>query len=233
MHSEIPIPGKLVAFIAALMLCCASLASAKGLTSKPKPAAKASSKQKIPQTDIYLHPKPAIDSARVHKLYLGGDFDEAIELLEESIKGNLNLSHGDSVFFCKHLGVMYAATYETREKGKYYMHLLLTVEPTARILDMYASDMIYMIFKNIQEEFEATRYGSDLDHSLIKTAKFDSMPVPKTPPQPSESKSSNGHALVWVGATTVAVAAGVGAYFLFGSKTEVTKQTDHPFPASE
>jgi hypothetical protein len=66
-------------------------------------------------------------------------------------------SHEDSVFLFKHLGVMHAAKYETREKGKHYMVKLLEVEPTAKILDMYASDMIYMIFKNIKDELDATR----------------------------------------------------------------------------
>ena len=232
MRGEIRNPATLAAWVAAAIFFLATLASAKAPNSQPKPTAKASAKQKIPRTDIYLHPKPAIDSARVHKLYLGGDFDEAIELLEESIKDKRDFSHGDSVFFCKHLGVMYAATYETREKGKYYMHLLLTVEPTARILDMYASDMIYMIFKNIQEEFEATRYGADHDHSLVKTAKADSMPVSKTPPPKAESKSAGGHAMVWVGATTAVVAAGVAAYMIFGDEPPAAKQVDHTFPGN-
>ncbi len=74
-------------------------------------------------------------------------------MLEGDLKEKRLRSHGDSVFAFKHLGVMYAAQEATREKGKYYMLQLLYVEPTARIMDMYASDMIYMIFRNIQEEF--------------------------------------------------------------------------------
>lgn len=74
-------------------------------------------------------------------------------MLEGDLKDKRLRSHGDSVFAFKHLGVMYAAQEATREKGKYYMLQLLYVEPTARIMDMYASDMIYMIFRNIQEEF--------------------------------------------------------------------------------
>ncbi len=49
---------------------------------------------------------------------------------------------------------MYTATYATMKKGKQYMYQLLTIEPSVRIMDMYASDMIDMIFRNVQSEFE-------------------------------------------------------------------------------
>jgi hypothetical protein len=98
--------------------------------------------------------KPALDTARIHGLYLDGDFDQAVRSLEGALKSRKALNHADSVFIFKHLGVMYAATPATREKGRYYMLQLISIEPTARILDMYASDMIYLIFRNIQEEFE-------------------------------------------------------------------------------
>ena len=60
-------------------------------------------------------------------------------------------------FVYKHLGVMYAAQQSTRDKGKHFMHQLIAIEPTAKILDMYASDMIHLIFRNVQEEFEVKR----------------------------------------------------------------------------
>src|SRR6185503_3085647 len=100
-------------------------------------------------------PASVPDTNRIHSSYLDGDFDKATQMLEAWLAAKRPMSHSDSVFAFKHLGVMYAARNDTREKGKYYMYQLLTVEPTARILDMYASDMIYMIFKNIQDEVAA------------------------------------------------------------------------------
>ncbi len=97
-----------------------------------------------------------LDTVAMHAVYLDGDFDKATQVLEGALKQK-NLQHGDSVFIFKHLGVMYAAREETREKGKYFMYKLITAEPLTNILDMYASDMIYMIFKNIKDEFEANR----------------------------------------------------------------------------
>jgi hypothetical protein len=174
-------------------------------------------------------PKPLIDTAKVRSLYLDGDFDEAIKILETGIKEKRPFDHDDSVFFCKHLGVMYAAKYDTREKGKYYMHMLLMVEPTARILDMYASDMIYMIFKNIQDEFDQTRMRlGRAEKNLKGNAQTDSLPITNTQKPNSESKRSSGHPLIWVGATTAVVGVGVVAYFIFNN-SQSTKHVDAAF----
>ena len=197
-------------------------APAKKSAPRAKPAARsATAKPETTFTEIWAGRKPPFDSGKVRRYYLDGDFDEAIEILETAIKEKRPMNHGDSVFYCKHLGVMYAAKYETREKGKYYMHQLLMVEPTARILDMYASDMIYMIFKNIQDEFDATRMRLGRAEKNWK-GNQDSMPVAKTPPpkaQPSES-----HTLAWVGAGSAVVAAGVAAYFIFGDSPQTVKR---------
>jgi hypothetical protein len=142
------------------------------------------------------HAAPAnkLDTAHIHKTYLDGDFDLAIELIEDAQKHGGPFSHQDSVFIFKHLGVMHAAKYETREKGKHYMVKLLEVEPTAKILDMYASDMIYMIFKNIKDEFDATR------------PEF-AQPSHKARPKAAEGGKRTSYA--WVGWTAgVAAAAG-------------------------
>jgi hypothetical protein len=116
-----------------------------------------------------------LDTAQIHQTYLDGDFDQAIELIEEAQKYGGPFSHQDSIFIFKHLGVMHAAKYETREKGKHYMVQLLNVEPTAKILDMYASDMIYMIFKNIKDELDASRpltASPDSKHPIAEGGKL-------------------------------------------------------------
>ena len=167
----------------------------------------------------------------VRKLYLDGDFEEAIQILDNALKSKGPFDHRDSVLIFKHLGVMYAANYETREKGKYYMHQLLMVEPTARIMDMYASDMIYMIFKNIQDEFESsrTKYERAESHligngraesDIAITTKGGSMhPVP-----PKRSRA----AAYWLGATGTVVAVGVTAYFIMADQPGKTVTVEHP-----
>jgi hypothetical protein len=114
--------------------------------------ARASSKAASPTGEI-----PPMDTARIHGQYLEGEFDQAIRALEAQLKTRRPMSHAESVFVFKHLGVMYAAQHSTRDKGKHYMLELISIEPTAKILDMYASDMIHLIFRNVQEEFEESR----------------------------------------------------------------------------
>ena len=169
-------------------------------------------------------PKPLVDTATVRKLYLDGDFEQAIEILETGLKEKRPFSHIDSVFIFKHLGVMYAAKYETRERGKYFMHQLLMTEPTAKIMDMYASDMIYMIFKNIQDEFDQTRgrLSRAEEHVRENAQSAQSDPDPASQGNAKRSKGSKSHALIWAGATTALVAAGITAYFMWPEEPKKT-----------
>jgi hypothetical protein len=161
--------------------------------------------------------KPAIDTARVHGLYLDGDFDQAIRLLDTALKGRKPLSHADSVFAFKHLGVMYAATPATREKGRYYMLQLISIEPTARILDMYASDMIYLIFRNVQEEYE-NKHGKmasapvDTVPAPQAAAQKDSLPAPA--PAATRSAPANSRTLYWVAGGAAVTAGAAGLLFI-------------------
>ncbi len=175
----------------------------------------------VPVAPAAKHPN--VDSSTVHRLYMDGDFDEAIQILEANLKDTRQYRHTDSVFIFKHLGVMYAAQYETREKGKYYMHRLLQVEPTANILDMYASDMIYMIFKNIKGEYEqnhmlfSEQLKSKDDRGGGRASNEGSS---KEPARPSGSK-----AWVWAGSAAVLVAVGVGAYLMLAEPKTVNKDS--------
>jgi hypothetical protein len=131
---------------------------------------------------------------------MDGEFEKAIKLVETALASGAVATHTDSVFAFKHLGVMYTATYETREIGKKYMYQLLFIEPTARIMDMYASDMIYMIFKNIQEEVAITR---------AKPRHNDPEPDPKSSPRKKKAWP------YWVGgAVTVGAGMALATYFL-------------------
>ena len=159
---------------------------------------------------------PRLDSAKVRKLYLDGEFEAAIAILETGLNEQRPFNRNDSVFIYKHLGVMYAARYETREKGKFYMHQLLMTEPTAKILDMYASDMIYMIFKNIQDEFASNRVRLDRAEELVRGNGQDEPAASASKPTPTtlQPAHANRTAWIWVGASAAAVGAGIGLYFL-------------------
>jgi hypothetical protein len=206
--------------------------------SKPPAKSGASAKPAKAAPSAAASAFPVLDSAQVHKLYLDGEFDAAIAILEGNLKETRQYGHDDSVFIFKHLGVMYTAQYETREKGKYYMHRLLSVEPSAKIMDMYASDMIYMIFKNIQEEYEQSRMYITKDNR--KNTRADSMSAAggksgsdgdgQRPERAAQAKSEGGHKWVWTGATVAAIAAGVGVYYIFSADPQTTvKEKDTSF----
>ncbi len=157
---------------------------------------------------------------------MDGEFDDAIKILETGLKELRHFNHQDSVFIFKHLGVMYAAKYETREKGKFYMHQLLMTEPTAKIMDMYASDMIYMIFKNMQDEFETNRVRLNRAEQLVKGNTENEAPqsVHDTIRVTQQPASSSGKVWIWAGATAAVVGAGVGVYFLLSDEPQTVKK---------
>ena len=231
---------RIAAACLSLSLLGAGGAWAKSASASRSVPAKSAIKAKTPETAAAQNTgSPRVDSATVHRLYLDGDFDPAIAILEGNLKETRQYRHEDSVFIFKHLGVMYAAQYETREKGKYYMHKLLMVEPSAKIMDMYPSDMIYMIFKNIQEEFEENR---SLTAKPRRNAEpTDSMPArahaqdaAESPSQPrrsgEEARASSGKKWIWAGATVATLAAGVGVYYLLTQQPQVkTTEKDVAF----
>ena len=96
-------------------------------------------------------------------------------------------------------------------------------------MDMYASDMIYMIFKNIQDEFDTQRgryaHAKDLLGGTLQT---DSMPDQHSSEKDPKPKSSGGgNTLFWVGASGAVVAVGVAAYFLLAPSGTKTTQNNH------
>ncbi|MDB5048932.1 MAG: hypothetical protein JWO30_2003 [Fibrobacteres bacterium] len=180
------------------------------LSALPASAAKAGTLEKSDSAPANANSHPGgLDTTAIRALYMGGDFGPAIKKLESDRQEGRLQSHQDSVFAFKHLGVMYAANYETVERGKQLMYLLLSIEPTVKIMDMYASDMIYMIFHNVQEEFE-------LRHARPKYV--DAHPV-----QADSVRPGNTGRKVWpywtAGGVALAAGVGVAAYFLFGNSS--------------
>jgi hypothetical protein len=168
---------------------------------------------------------------------MDGEFPAAIAILEDNLKETRQYSHGDSVFIFKHLGVMYAAQYDTREKGKYYMHRLLMVEPTAKITNMYASDMIYMIFKNIQEEYEQNRTQLGTVHAektsrdtVISSSPSKSASASTGRHEGEEKESSgSGRIWVWVGVASATAIVGTVAFLLVSESSPKTTQVEKKF----
>jgi hypothetical protein len=179
-----------------LAILCAHVASAARISSFVE------SNKAYPDTQYLI-----LDTAAIHALYMDGEFESAIGQLEHASGNGLLKSHADSVFAYKHLGVMYAAQYETMERGKNYMYRLLGIEPSVKILDMYASEMIYMIFRNVQAEYQIrTARPNGPDSSLVTSD--------STKERPSMAKNRKQTWHYWTAGAIVLAGAGAAAYFL-------------------
>jgi hypothetical protein len=91
----------------------------------------------------------------IHYHYADGDFPAVIRSIEEFARTRPAWSREDSAFIAKHLGVVYAASPETRERGKYHLLRLLELEPGDDLADMYVSDEIHDLYQRLRRENEA------------------------------------------------------------------------------
>src|SRR4051812_25047035 len=110
-------------------------ASAAASASPSSAASTASSSSQSPAGEV-------LNQKKIHSDYNDGNFEKVITALEGFMSRNKTYTLKDSLFIVKHLAVVYSANPETREKGRYYMYQLLTIMPSAKLIDMYVSDEI-------------------------------------------------------------------------------------------
>jgi len=158
----------------------------------------------------------------VGEFYFDGDFDKVIDALEHFRKNNPDASDKDKIFMYKYLSVVYAARQETRDKGESYMYQLLKLVPTATLIDMYISDNIKSIFKNVKEEYqERLSYMNKADSTKQSEAEIGksethTAPEPVQPVKSSEKKSAKSKKWVWWTVGGVAIAAVVVTFIVVG-----------------
>jgi hypothetical protein len=224
-------------FLPIALAVCVQAAPRKS-SAKPAPVKSAPAKPENAAAPVRDN---GLDTVRIHQAYLDGDFDLAIDMVEAGRKHGGPFTHADSVFIYKHLGVMYAARNETRELGKQNMMKLLQTEPTARIMDMYASDMIYMIFKNIQDEFEVYQAKLSRAKGHVQgsngngSASSSTVDVPDAteerggkPPKENKASAEKHGSRAWIGWTAAALAAagGVTLYVLMADEPKTERKVN-------
>ena len=64
-----------------------------------------------------------------------------------------NPTKDDQIFVYKYLSVIYAADSSTRKKAESYMVQLVKLMPTIELIDLYISDNIQAIFKDVKANF--------------------------------------------------------------------------------
>jgi hypothetical protein len=182
------------------------------------------------------------DTMAIHKAYSDGEFDIGIQIATKWWTQDTTLQHSDSLYLCKYLSVMLGSDAAKRENSKYFMHKMLTLDSSATVMDLYASDAIYAIFATVKTEFLLHQKKVTQPAAPKVAAKSDTLaPVPSvtTPsaaaPPKAKSKVSErsfGRSKwLWAIGGTALVGAGVGVIALISSgPAKTNKQVILPLP---
>ncbi len=100
-----------------------------------------------------LNSDGSLDKEVVRKLYFEGEFPAVIEALESYRRNPGPRDREDSIFVFKYLSVVYAAEPSGRARAESFMYQLIKLAPTIELLDLYISDNIESIFRNVKAEY--------------------------------------------------------------------------------
>jgi hypothetical protein len=174
-----------------------------------------------------------LDQKRVHADYNEGNFEKVISALEGYMAAHETYGFQDSVFIAKHLAVVYSANPDTREKGKYYMYRLLSLLPSAKLVDMYVSDEIDRLFDKVREEFMSRQRAFGVDTAKVSVPAR-SPGSPARDPGTASGRAAQGagrsaegsHRTLYLAAGgAIVLATGLAAYFAFSDSPRDTEKT--------
>lgn len=161
-----------------------------------------------------------LDKDAISHAYFEGEFHRVLPPLEtfrQSFPGNA--TREDSIFTYKYLAVIYAADATTRAKAESYMVQLLKLMPTIELIDLYISDNIQAIFKNVKSDFlKQQEYVRDHDSYGNPKQTNDSIPT----------KAKSPGTAVWWFAGSVGLAAAVGTAVYLYEPEEKQRKTYVP-----
>jgi hypothetical protein len=167
-----------------------------------------------------------LDKTAISKAYFEGDFHRILPPLEAWRTSRATKSREDSIFVYKYLSVIYAAEPATQKKAESYMVQLLKLMPTIELVDMYISDNIEAIFKDVQGKF-LSQQKYVREHDELGNPIVDSSTAPKHSPPVVTIQREPSHAWVWwtlggLGAAATATT----IYFVANDDKPTTKSTD-------
>jgi hypothetical protein len=141
-----------------------------------------------------------LDKDAISHAYFEGEFSRVLpplEMYRQSFPASS--TKDDSIFVYKYLSVIYAADPSTRNKGESCMVQLIKMKPTIELIDLYISDNIAAIFKDVKQNYlHQQQYVRE--HDLLGNEKTDTT-VAKAPPK------ARSHKWIWWTASAVSVAA--------------------------
>jgi hypothetical protein len=112
-----------------------------------------------------------LDKEAISHAYFEGEFDRILPPLEAYRQAFPTFStKDDSIFVYKYLSVIYAADPSTRKKGESCMVQLIKMKPAIELIDLYISDNIASIFKDVKSNyFQQQKYVRE--HDLVGNEK--------------------------------------------------------------
>ena len=161
-----------------------------------------------------------LDKEAISYAYFEGEFSRILPPLEVYRQSfPASATKDDSIFVYKYLSVIYAASPATRQKGESCMVQLIKMKPTIELIDLYISDNIQAIFKNVKQSYEQQQKYTRA-HDLVGNEKQDttSAAAPKT-----NSKTWIWWTLGGVGAAAIATTA---YYALTGDDQSADQSSD-------
>jgi len=205
-------------------------------TAKPKSLPGASVPSKPAARSVTL------DKDTVKDLYLAGDFDKLVALLENMRQERRMRDRDDSVFIYKYLGVVYGVDTATRRKAEAFLYQMLKLDPKQDLIDLEVGDNIKTMFREVRKRYERVNDEELPPREVHSTAQEKTKPAAQDKPSPGRladqaktgtgtpgekaeaaAKADSERKWMWVagGAAAVTVV-GIGAILLLsdpGTKT--------------
>ena len=129
-----------------------------------------------------------LDKDAISHAYFEGEFSRILaplDMYRQSFPASATKE--DSIFVYKYLSVIYAADPSTRKKGESCMVQLIKMKPTIELIDLYISDSIEAIFKNVKQRYQQQQKYTR-EHDLLGNEKKDTASVP----------TSKAHSSKWI-----------------------------------
>ncbi len=165
-------------------------------------------------------PDGTLDKEAISHAYFEGEFFRILPPLEAYRHSfPASSTKEDSIFVYKYLSVIYAADASTRNKGESCMVQLIKMKPTIELIDLYISDNIEAIFKNVKQSYEQ-RQKYTREHDLLGNEKKDTASV-------TASKTHSSKWIWWtLGGVGTAAIATTTYFVLSGDNKAADKPSD-------
>jgi hypothetical protein len=179
---SVSLPSKIIFKAACAVLLAAAVT---GVTAKEPPPAAGNPPPASKAAGAAKGAKP-VDRNEVLSLYMEGDFETLVALLENIRRERQLRDREDSIFIYKFLGVIYGADERTKRKAESFLYQMLELDPNEDLSALGVGQSVQKIFERAR-----TRVKPDSSRAAMKPAPAaePSAPasVPASTPAPAQA----------------------------------------------